>query len=123
MNVKFKYEKPLFVDLSVESAVGTTCSTGNDASYYCNSGSCPPLAQCYTGTKAQLCYTVGSSTCNPSSNSFCKACCKTGNTVASGITVCECNAGISAAWRCTNGGKASGGSGTCSTGGNYDYCY
>jgi hypothetical protein len=124
MNLKFKYEKPLFVNLSEESAVGTTCvDVGNNAGdFYCNSGSCPPLSQCATGTRAQTCYGFGSSACNPSANSNCKGCCQNGSSVASSISKCYCYTGLTTGFMCVTGNYADG-SGECSTGGRYDYCY
>jgi hypothetical protein len=124
MNVKFEYEKPLFVDLSEESAVGTTCADyGNNASdFYCNAGSCPPLSQCATGTRAQTCYVYGYTACNPSSNTKCYSCCQTGNSVYSGLTKCWCDYGGTTGFTCITGNKADG-SGDCSTGGYYDWCY
>jgi hypothetical protein len=122
MNLKFKYEKPLFVDLSEESVVGTTCSDGGDVNYYCNSGSCPPLSWCNTGTRAQSCTGTGTSACMPSSNSNCKGCCATGSSVQSGITKCYCTTGTGTAKTCQSGLYADG-SGDCSTGGRRDLCY
>jgi hypothetical protein len=120
MKTKFRYETPMLVDLSAESALGTTCSGyGGNVDWMCGAGSCPMYSQCATGTRAQTCYSNGSSACEPAGNPNCMACCQTGSSPES-VYTCYCIPGYGATWTCGYGGN----DGTnCSSGGNYPNCY
>ncbi len=121
MKTKFRYETPILVDLSAESAVGAICSAyGNYADIYmCQEGSCPAESHCATGTAAQSCYGLGTRACSAPSNENCLGCCQTGNSAGTPYP-CACNQGMSATWQCDYGGNDGSG---CGNGGNYPNCY
>lgn len=120
MKTKFRYEAPMLVDLSTESALGATCVTyGNEAdTYQCVDGSCPATSHCATGTVANTCYAQGSRACTAYTNSNCLGCCQNGTTPTTAYP-CSCNAGMSATWTCSYGGNDGMG---CGGGGNYPNC-
>jgi len=117
MKTKFRYEIPMLVNLSTESALGENCNMGLSDDYVCNDGSCPAQSQCATGTAAQACYSYGVSACTANEN--CLGCCSTGSS-ASEPYACACNQGLSATWQCNYGGNDSM---SCGGGGNYGNCY
>jgi hypothetical protein len=119
MKTKFKYETPMLVDLSAESALGATCNSwGGDATdWMCVQGSCPQSCDCKTGGSAQACMT-GSGACH--ANDPCWACCTNGTGVSAPGYTCNCVYGLAAVWDCNAyGGNASQ---DCGMGANYGQC-
>jgi hypothetical protein len=117
MKPRFKYEVPVLVNLSAESVVGDSCSTGNFVDFYCHDGSCAAWTQCYTGGSAQAC-TTGNGAGSDTTNTNCLGCCQTGSSPKTAYP-CWCNPGYGAAWQCDYGGNDSIG---CGGGGNYPNC-
>lgn len=117
MKTKFRYETPMLVNLSAESALGELCASGLSDDYICNDGSCPAQSQCARGTAAQACYTNGINAC--SANENCIGCCSYGDGPGEPYP-CACNQGFSATWQCDYGGNDSMG---CGGGGNFGNCY
>jgi hypothetical protein len=120
MKTKFRYETPMLVDLSAESALGATCLSGTDVTYHCDPGSCPGLSQCFAGTAAQKCNT-GTNAGNYPSNPNCWGCCQTGTGIVSPGYPCFCSPGYGSTWQCSGYGGNAGVD--CGTGANYPYCY
>lgn len=118
--VRFKYEKPVLVDLSCESVVGATCNpNGYATTDWCNDGSCASYVLCNAGSYTQACLN-GTNACDSSSN--CYAVCTTGSPVSDPQTAayyCD-NSGLSAAQYCYNGTRAS--NDCAATGGIYYSC-
>jgi hypothetical protein len=120
MKTRVRYEAPMLVDMSAESAVGETCFDGSGYIENCRAGSCPSESRCYNGGAAVACYSVGNSACHANNNPACYGCCFTGSSVE-GALPCSCEMGISAAWSCQNGTAA--GNNCWTVGGNVDACW
>ncbi len=122
MKPKLRYEIPLLVDLSAESALGATCSAMgiNASNADCQTGSCPQASQCSAGNGAQACYPTGQLACD--ANSTCLGCCQSGSSFSGlGMGVCNCNVGGFAVWNCTYGNLATKYA-ACTTGGFAESC-
>lgn len=122
MGDRFKYEKPVLIDMTLGTVLGgADCNYGYGVSE-CGSGSCISKGDCQYGLYTGYCWT-GNFACGTSVQ--CYICCDDGSMVGSymgkygkGITAkCWCNSGSAAAESCENGTRTSW---ACNTGDYYD---
>jgi hypothetical protein len=108
---RFKYERPVLVDMASGSALGYsgTCD-GGSCNNECALGSCISSAWCQDGGYTGYCEN-GTGDCNKSSS--CYVCCDSGAMVgfygsgAGSTTYCQCSSGANAASLCYNGTRVS----------------
>lgn len=124
MAERFKYEKPVLVDMASGSALGDSglCDGGSCVGE-CALGSCIPTAVCQNGEYTGYCEN-GFGACSYSS--MCYICCAEGYSAGwfgsgQGQTgSCSCAAGGAAAWLCYSGSRVSS---ICLSGGTaYEEC-
>jgi hypothetical protein len=105
MGENFRYEKPLLIEMSLQSAAGTTCSTGT-VQTGCSVGSCVKNARCTVGDLPTYCAngsdTFGTcSYCNSGSadnNDYSAIGCTGG-----GMAATQCTGGVVAGYSCSTG--------------------
>ncbi len=102
MGQKIRYERPLLIDMSIQSATGgaTVCSSGTNR-VNCNSGSCVGVATCNYGDYPTNCSAVGNNT-YVGNCSFCGV----GYGVGGGYDTLYCKTGGTAAAYCIQGAVA-----------------
>ena len=108
MGDRFKYEKPVLIDMTQSSVVGVSECTEGTFQADCTGGSCVSQACCqyglYTGYCANGTYACGT-------NALCYTCCETGSFLGGGSSkygrgktdYCYCYGGTSAAQDCVEG--------------------